>query len=88
MLKIDNQNINFNGQSIKDDVVLATFNASFFGASEINISSQIIDYAKAEANKEVLIADVANFFEEVIEKISTLTSTEEIEENKEEVPAE
>lgn len=72
MLKIDNQNVNFSGQSFKDDVVIANFNGSSYGNTDINISVNVYNYNMDAETEEILYADMANFYKEIVNKVKTL----------------
>jgi hypothetical protein len=72
MLKIDNHNVNFSGQSVKDDVVLASFNASSYGNPELHMNVNIVNYEMDAEAKEMLFADMQSFCEAVINKVSSL----------------
>lgn len=73
MLRIDNHNMNFSGQSMKDDISLASFNASYYGNKEINTSVTIVDYKMNEEDKEIFFADLKSFYDAVMDKISAIS---------------
>lgn len=73
MLRIDNHNMNFSGQSMKDDVSLASFNASYYGGNDMNASINIMNYKLNEEEKEIFFEDFKAFLNAVIEKASTIS---------------
>ena len=52
-----NMNANFNGSSVKDDVVIAHFNASYNGEKNIYIGISVEDHALFAAHKADVDAD-------------------------------
>ena len=73
MLKMDNSNVNFNGSSSIDEVVIANMNANYMGDStNIYFSFNINDIAAYMANAEVVDADFAEFKAAVLDTISTM----------------
>lgn len=73
MLRIDNHNMNFSGQSMKDDAPLASFNASYYGSNELNTSVNIMNYNMSEEEKEIFFTDLRAFYDTVMEKVSTIS---------------
>lgn len=67
-----NMNANFNGSSVKDDVVIATFNASYNGEKNIYIGISVEDHALFAAHKAEVDADFAAFTNKVLESIAEL----------------
>lgn len=72
MLKIDNHNVNFSGQSMKDDTILASLNASSYGNPELHMNVNIVNYELDTESKEILFADMQSFCAAVIDKVSSL----------------
>ena len=88
MLKIDNHNVNFAGQSMfHDNSVLASFSASFYGSNDINTSVNIMNYNIDDEAQEILLADISSFYQEVLEKVNMLAIHRE-EPVEEEIPVE
>ena len=67
-----NMNANFNGSSVKDDVVIATFNASYNGEKNIYIGISVEDHALFATHKVEVDADFAAFTNKVLESIAEL----------------
>ena len=73
MLRMDNSNVNFNGSSSIDEVVIANMNANYIGDStNIYFSFNINDIAAYMANAEAVDADFAEFKAAVLDTISTM----------------
>ena len=69
MLRMDNANMNFNGTSIIEEVVVATMNASYSGGSEIYFSFSVVNYDSYKTNKVLVEADFSDFCVEVLEAV-------------------
>ncbi len=67
-----NMNANFNGSSVKDDVVIAHFNASYNGEKNIYIGISVEDHALFAAHKADVDADFKAFTDKVLESIAEL----------------
>lgn len=67
-----NMNANFNGSSVKDDVVIATFNASYNGEKNIYIGISVEDHALFAAHKAEVDADFLAFTDKVLESVAEL----------------
>lgn len=67
-----NMNANFNGSSVKDDVVIAHFNASYNGEKNIYIGISVEDHALFAAHKADVDADFKAFTAKVLESIAEL----------------
>lgn len=75
MLKIDNHNIVLTGNSVDYyGMALAHFNASFYGAPEINTTVNIINYNMNDEQKEVFFSDLTNFYQTAIDKVTMITA--------------
>lgn len=73
MLRIDNHNMHFSGQSMKDDTPIASFNASYYGSNELNTSVTLVNHNMNEEDKEIFFTDLRAFYDTVMEKISTVS---------------
>ena len=69
MLRMDNLNVNFNGASVVDDVVVANMSASYSGA-EVYFNMTIINLDGYNGNKEVVELDFDNFKDKALEGIN------------------
>ena len=69
MLRMDNMNVNFNGASVVDDVVVANMSASYSGA-EVYFNMTIVDLDGYNGNKEVVELDFDNFKDKALEGIN------------------
>lgn len=69
MLRMDNMNVNFNGVSMVDDVVVANMSASYSG-SEVYFNMTIINLDMYNGNKEVVELDFDNFKDKALEGIN------------------
>ena len=69
MLRMDNMNVNFNGASVVDDVVVANMSASYSGA-EVYFNMTIINLDGYNGNKEVVELDFDNFKDKALEGIN------------------
>lgn len=69
MLRMDNMNVNFNGASVVDDVVVANMSASYSGA-EVYFNMTIIDLDGYNASKDVVELDFDNFKDKALEGIN------------------
>lgn len=67
-----NMNANFNGSSVKDDVVIATFNASYNGEKNIYIGISVEDHAMFALHKADVDADFKSFTDKVLESVAEL----------------
>lgn len=67
-----NMNANFSGSSVKDNVVIATFNASYNGEKNIYISISVEDHALFAAHKADVDADFKAFTDKVLESVAEL----------------
>lgn len=67
-----NMNANFNGSSVKDDVVIAHFNASYNGEKNIYIGISVEDHALFAAHKADVDTDFKAFTDKVLESIAEL----------------
>lgn len=67
-----NMNANFNGSCVKDDVVIATFNASYNGEKNIYIGISVEDHAMFTLHKAEVDADFKAFTDKVLESIAEL----------------
>ena len=67
-----NMNVNFNGSSMKNDTVIATFNASYNGEKNIYISLSVEDHALFAAHNTDVDADFKAFTDKVLESIAEL----------------
>lgn len=67
-----NMNANFNGSSVKDDVVIAHFNASYNGEKNVYIGISVEDHAFFAAHKADVDADFKAFTDKVLESIAEL----------------
>ena len=65
-------NANFNGSSVKDDTVIATFNASYNGEKNIYIGISVEDHALFALHKAVVDADFKAFTDKVLESVAEL----------------
>lgn len=71
MLNI-NINANFNGNSSANDVVIATFNASYNGEKNFYIGISIEDHSLYAKNKAAVDADFKAFTDKVLESLAEL----------------
>lgn len=71
MLRMDNTNVNFNGASVIDDVVVANLSASYSGA-EVYFNMTVIDLAAYNAGKEVVELDFDSFKDKALESINSI----------------
>jgi len=71
MLRIDNQNINFNGASMAGEDMIATFGAGYSG-NDIYINVNIPTLATYTANKATFESDLIAFKDQVIATIEDL----------------
>lgn len=71
MLRMDNTNVNFNGASVIDDVVVANLSASYSGA-EVYFNMTVIDLAAYNASKEVVELDFDSFKDKALESINSI----------------
>lgn len=71
MLRMDNTNVNFNGASVIDDVVVANLSASYSGA-EVYFNMTVIDLAAYNESKEVVELDFDNFKDKALESINSI----------------
>lgn len=69
MLRMDNMNVNFNGVSMVDDVVVANMSASYSGV-EVYFNMTIINLNMYNSNKEVVELDFDNFKDKALEGIN------------------
>lgn len=67
-----NMNANFNGSSVKDDIVIATFNASYNGEKNIYIGISVENHALFAAHKADVDADFKAFTDKVLESVAEL----------------
>lgn len=67
-----NMNANFNGSSVKDDVVIATFNASYNGEKNIYIGISVEDHALFALHKAEVDTDFKAFTDKVLESVAEL----------------
>lgn len=67
-----NMNANFNGSSVKDDVVIATFNASYNGEKNIYIGISVEDHTMFALHKAEVDADFKAFTDKVLESVAEL----------------
>ena len=67
-----NMNANFNGSSVKDDVVIATFNASYNGEKNIYIGISVEDHSLFALHKADVDADFKAFTDKVLESVAEL----------------
>lgn len=67
-----NMNANFNGSSVKDDVVIAIFNASYNGEKNIYIGISVEDHALFALHKADVDADFKAFTDKVLESVAEL----------------
>lgn len=67
-----NMNANFNGSSVKDDIVIATFNASYNGEKNIYIGISVEDHALFALHKADVDADLKAFTDKVLESVAEL----------------
>lgn len=88
MLRIDNHNVNFSGQSFDNEKMLGSFNASYYGNTDIQTSINVADYAMSQEEKEVFLTDVLDFYQEIIEKVSIMVDQPEEEKEVAEEPVE
>lgn len=69
MLRMDNMNVNFNGASVVDNVVVANMSASYSG-TEVYFNMTIIDLNNYNNNKEVVELDFDTFKDKALEDIN------------------
>ncbi len=69
MLRMDNMNVNFNGASVVEDVVVANMSASYSGA-EVYFNMTIVDLEAYNSNKEVVEVDFDSFKDKALEGIN------------------
>lgn len=67
-----NMNANFNGSCVKDDTVIATFNASYNGEKNIYIGISVEDHALFALHKADVDADFKAFTDKVLESVAEL----------------
>ena len=67
-----NMNANFNGSSVKDDTVIAPFNASYNGEKNIYIGISVEDHALFALHKADVDADFKAFTDKVLESVAEL----------------
>lgn len=67
-----NMNANFNGSSVKDDTVIATFNASYNGEKNIYIGISVEDHTMFALHKAEVDADFKAFTDKVLESVAEL----------------
>ena len=67
-----NMNANFNCSSVKDDTVIATFNASYNGEKNIYIGISVEDHALFALHKADVDADFKAFTDKVLESVAEL----------------
>lgn len=67
-----NMNANFNSSSVKDDTVIATFNASYNGEKNIYIGISVEDHALFALHKADVDADFKAFTDKVLESVAEL----------------
>lgn len=73
MLRMDNSNVNFNGVSTIEDVIVANMSASYNGeGSGVYFSFVVNDIAGYVANTEAVDADFIQFKANVFETLSTM----------------
>lgn len=71
MLRMENSNVNFNGTSMIEDVVVASMNANASGAS-VYINFNIDNIALYNENKTAVEADFNEFKERIFETVNAL----------------
>ncbi len=71
MLRMDNANVNFNGASVVEDVVVANLSASYAGR-EVYYNMTIVDLAAYNDNKEIVEADFDSFKDKALESINSI----------------
>lgn len=67
-----NVNASFSGTSMHDEVVVASFNASYGGAKNIYIGISVEDHELFAAHKATVDADLKAFTDKVLESIAEL----------------
>ncbi len=67
-----NVNANFSGVSTHDEIVIASFNASYAGEKQIYVSISVEDHELFAAHKAVVDADLKAFTDKVLESIAEL----------------
>ena len=67
-----NMNANFNGSFVKDDVVIAHFNASYNGEKNIYIGISVENHDLFAAHKADVDANFKAFTDKVLESIAEL----------------
>ena len=73
MLRMENSNVNFNGTSSIDEVVIASMNANYVGDGvNVYFSLNVNDIAAYMANADAVDADFAEFKTNVFDTISTM----------------
>lgn len=71
MLRIDNQNINFNGASVVNDDTIATFGAGYSG-TDIWFNFNIPNIATYKTNKSAFDTDLLAFKDQVVATVEDL----------------
>ena len=73
MLRMENSNVNFNGASTVEEVVVASMNASYSGDGvNVYFSFNVNDINTYLANPEAVDADFAEFKTNVLSTLETL----------------
>lgn len=73
MLRMENSNVNFNGASTVEEVVVASMNASYSGDGvNVYFSFNVNDINTYLANQEAVDADFAEFKTNVLSTLETM----------------
>lgn len=73
MLRMENSNVNFNGSSSVNEVVIASMNANYTGdGANVYFNLNINDIAAYMVNADVVDADFAEFKTNVFDTIGTM----------------